>query len=299
MNVSSTKMYVFCGQPVSSAEMAIVTSVIRDCQGLSRTELANTLCEILEWRRPTGKLKTIECRAFIEELAEKALIELPPGRPGRPRGSRTAVSNQMAETPVLAGTVGEFAPVELIPVSTKEERALWRDLVERHHYLGHRVPFGAHIRYLIRVHHPEPVVVGCLQFSSPAWRMAARDRYLGWSASARKLNLQRVVTNSRFLILPTVRIKNMASKVLAIAGNRIADDWEERFAVRPLLLETLVDTASYSGTCYRAANWIEAGTTTGRGRDDQEHLRHGASPKTVFLYPLVKNAAQLLQEGEQ
>jgi Domain of unknown function (DUF4338) len=297
MNVSTAMKYDFCGQPVSAAELAFVITVSSDCRRLSRTELANTICENLNWRRPTGRLKTIECRAFLEELAAVHVLDIPPARPGRPRGSRTSVSSPHVETPSISGTVGEFAPVELVPVFTKEDNALWRSLVESHHYLGHRVPFGAHLRYLIRVHHPEPVVVGCLQFSSPAWRMAARDLYLGWDASARKLNLQRVVSNSRFLLLPTVRIKNLASKVLSLAANRIADDWEHRFALRPLLLETLVDTERYPGTCYRAANWIEAGVTTGRGRNDREHQRHGCSPKKLFLFPLVKDAAQRLREG--
>lgn len=298
MTVPYSKSAHFCGQPVSEAEMAIITSVIGDFPGLSRTELASTLCELLQWQRPTGKLKTIECRDFLEELAAEGVLLLPPGRPGKPRGSRTAVKTPSLETPILTGTVGEFAPVELVLVSGKEEQRLWRSLIESHHYLGYRIPFGAHLRYFIRIHHPDPVVVGCLQFSSPAWRMAARDEYLGWDAAARKQNLQKIVTNSRFLILPTVRIKNLASKVLAMAGDRIADDWERLYAVRPLLLETLVDTARYSGTCYRAANWVDAGSTTGRGRNDREHLLHGAAPKTVFLFPLAKDALQRLRRGD-
>ncbi len=296
MTIPCAKNVSFCGQPVSEEEMALISSVISDCQGLSRTELANTLCEILRWQRPTGKLKSVECRDFIEELAEKGVLKLPPGRPGRPRGSKTAISAPSMEMPALTGTARDFAPVELVPVLTKEEHGVWRTLVEHYHYLGHRVPFGAHLRYFIRVHHPEPVVVGCLQFSSPAWRMAARDRYLGWDEAARKMNLQRIVTNSRFLLLPTVRIKNLASKVLAMAGHRLATDWEQNFAVRPLLLETLVDTARFSGTCYKAANWIEVGSTTGRGRNDRDHQLHGANPKTLFLFPLVKDAAARLRE---
>ncbi len=297
MATSGSKIHYFCGEPVSRAEMAVITSVVGDCRGISRTELANTLCEILQWRRPTGKLKSVECRTFLEELAEKGLLVLPPGRAGRPRGSRTAAHAPLAETPLLSGTVGEFAPVELLPVQGKEEQLLWRSLVEQYHYLGHRVPFGAHLRYFIRIRNPQPIVVGCLQFSSPAWRMAARDQYLGWDAAARKTNLQRIVNNSRFLLLPTVRIKNLASKALSLAGDRIADDWEQRFAVRPLLLETLVDTARYAGTCYRAANWIEVGSTTGRGRNDRNHEFHGASPKTLFLLPLTRNAVSQLGRG--
>jgi hypothetical protein len=298
MNPSYAKKFCFCGQPVSTEEMENIKSVISDCSGLSRTELANTICEILDWRRSNGKLKTVECRAFLEELDARSIIRLPEGRPGRPRGSKTTVScGELDIEPEFSGKKSEFDPLEIVPVSSKEDNARWRAMVDHHHYLGHKVPYGAHIRYFIRVHHPEPVIVGCLQFSSPAWRMEARDRYLGWDDDARKRNLQRIVTNSRFLILPKVKIKNLASSVLSLVAGRIASDWESRFAVRPLLLETLVDPARFSGICYRAANWIEAGKTTGRGRDDREHLRHGETPKTVFLYPLTKDAVKRLREG--
>jgi hypothetical protein len=298
MLAPQAKKYLFCGQPVSAQEMEVVKSVISDCAGISRTELASTLCEILDWRRQNGKLKTVECRAFLEELDGKSILQLPVRRQcGRARGSRTSVAADDIEDTVLFGIKSEFDPIEIVPVSSKDDNARWRSMVDRYHYLGHRVPFGAHIRYFIRAHHPEPVIVGCLQFSSPAWRMEARDRYLGWDDTARRANLQKVVSNSRFLILPTVRIKNLASSVLSLAAARIASDWESRFSVRPLLLETLVDSARFSGTCYRAANWIEAGQTTGRGRNDSSHRRHGESIKTIFLSRLAKDAVQQLREA--
>jgi uncharacterized protein DUF4338 len=296
MSIANLRKYNFCGHLVSPEELELVKSVISDCSGISRTELANTLCEILDWRRPNGKLKTVECRAFLEELDSKAIIKLPVGRSGRPRCSRTSIAANYEPEITLNGKKNEFEPIEIIPVLGKEENAQWRAMVDRYHYLGHCVPFGAHLRYFIRVHNPDPVIVGCLQFSSPAWRMEARDSYLGWDDTARRANLQKIVSNSRFLILPSVRIKNLASNVLSVAKTRIASDWESRYCVRVLLLETLVDTARYSGTCYRAANWIEVGRTTGRGRDDSMHLRHGKNPKTVFLSLLTKNAVRQLRE---
>ena len=208
MRAPQATKYHLCGQPVSAQEMEVVKSVISDCSGISRTELASTLCEILDWRRQNGKLKTVECRAFLEELDAKSILQLPVRRQcGRPHGSRTSVADDHSEETILYGKKSEFDPIEIVPVSSKEDNARWRSMVDRHHYLGHRVPFGAHIRYFIRAHHPEPVIVGCLQFSSPAWRMEARDRYLGWDNTARRANLQKVVSNSRFLILSTVRIE--------------------------------------------------------------------------------------------
>ena len=297
MDAARVETFQFCGTPVYREDLELIRSVTSDCFALSRTELASTICEILDWRRLNGKLKTVECRTFLEELDDRAILKLPTVRPGRPRGSRTSVVAAAEPEIVLTGQRNEFGPIEIVPVSGKDDNAKWRSLVDRHHYLGHRVPFGAHIRYLIRLGQPEPVTVGCLQFSSPAWRMAARDRYLGWGDAARRANLQKVVSNSRFLILPSVRIKNLASGILSRAAARLATDWESRFGVRPLLMETLVDAARFTGTCYRAANWIDVGQTTGRGRNDGAHLRHGACPKTVFLAPLVKDAARQLRKA--
>jgi hypothetical protein len=192
--------------------------------------------------------------------------------------------------------VGEFGPVLLEAVSTAEQRLLFRELVGRHHYLGHAVPFGAQLRYLAYVSRPARLVVGCVQFWSPAWRMAARDRFIGWDDATRRRNLQRVVNNSRFLILPWVRIRNLASTVLSLATRRLGGNWSERYGVEPLLAETLVDPKRYTGHCYRAANWVVLGETAGRGRMDREHAREGAAPKLVFVYPLIRDAARRLRE---
>lgn len=128
-----------------------------------------------------------------------------------------------------------------------------------------------------------------MQFSSPAWRMAVRDQWIGWDDDRRGQNLQRIVNNSRFLILPAVRVKNLASTVLAQACRVVPSDWEQQYGIRPVLMETLVDTSRFTGTCYRAANWIHAGSTSGRGRMDRGHIRGGEAPKAVFLWPLAKD----------
>jgi hypothetical protein len=196
----------------------------------------------------------------------------------------------------LVGTVRDFGPIVLEPVIEPEQRLWFRELVGRYHYLGHRVPYGAQLRYLLFVSRPEPLVVGGLQFSSPAWRMAVRDHWIGWDDRTRQANLQRVVNNSRFLILPWVRVKNLASTVLSQAARRLAEDWQQRYAVEPLLVETLVDPRRYAGSCYRAANWVCLGRTAGRGRMDREKRRVGEAPKLVFVYPLVADATRRLRE---
>ncbi len=197
------------------------------------------------------------------------------------------------------GTVKDFRPINLRRVETAQQRTLFRELIERHHYLGYRIPFGAHLSYLVEVTRPTPTVVGALQFSSPAWRMSARDDWIGWTDMQRARHLQRIVNHSRFLILPSARIKYLASHTLSLAGRRLVGDWQASYHVQPLLLETLVDTQRYSGVCYRAANWLELGQTSGRGRQDRTHTRHGASPKRLFVYPLRTDARTALRSGDQ
>jgi hypothetical protein len=289
----------FCGEAVNEEALTLIRQVIERYPGLSRTELANTLCELLDWNRTNGGLKTVECRHFLETLDARSLIQLPQRRTGRPRGSQTRVDRTASGAcgELLEGTLGDYTTISLTLVTTAEERALWRELVERYHYLGHRVPFGAHLRYLIRIEDSFQTVVGCLQYSSGAWRMHSRDNWIGWDEVAHKAHLQRIVSNSRFLILPWVRIRYLASHVLSQGARQLVRDWEARYGLTPWLLETLVDPTLFSGTCYRAANWIEVGATTGRGRQDRHHRRHGVGPKKVWLYPLRGDARQRLCHG--
>ena len=277
----------------------MIREVVVSCGGLSRTELTHTVCELLDWRRPSGALKGRECRDLLEQLEREQWLILPGKRAGRPLGSRTRVPITAAGEPgvELVGTVRDFGPVEVEAVQDARAHRRFRELVGRYHYLGYRVPFGAHLRYLAFVSRPQRVVVGAVQFSSPAWRMAVRDRWIGWDETRRKRHLQQVVNNSRFLVLPSVQVKNLASKVLSIVVRQMRADWWGRYGVEPLLVETLVDTTRYRGSCYRAANWLALGSTTGRGRMDRSHQRHDAAPKTVLVYPLVRDAARRLREA--
>jgi hypothetical protein len=185
-------------------------------------------------------------------------------------------------------------------VSTEPQRRLFRELIERHHYLGYGLPFGAHLCYLIEVVRPKSTVVGAIQLSSLAWRMAPRDRWIGWTDPERACHLQRLVNHSRFLILPSVRIKFLASHALSLMSRRVVNDWEAKYHIEPVLLETLVDTQCFSGVCYRAANWLELGQTRGRGRQDTKHTRHGASHKRLFIYPLRADVREAFRgEGER
>lgn len=292
-------MASFCGREFSAAELALIREVVESCSGLSRMELAHTVCELVDWTRPSGRLKARECREFLERLDATGWLRLPEKWPGKPIGARTRLplTAQGERGAPLNGDVGQFAPIVLEPVRDQRQRLLFRELVGRHHYLGYVVPFGAQLRYLVWASRPARAVVGCVQFSSPAWRMAARDQWIGWDDATRRRNLQRVVNNSRFLILPWVRVRNLASTVLAQAAHGVAREWPAHYGVTPLLLETLVDGRRYHGGCYRAANWLDLGVTTGRGRMDRAHAQHDGVPKTVMVYPLVKDVGRQLRAG--
>ncbi len=287
----------FCGQPVTAEQLTLIIECVARYQTLSREELAATLCEWLEWRRPNGRLKTRECRDLLHDLQARSVIDLPALRAGRPRGAATAIPHTPqgeADAP-LTCALSEVQPITLRRVVQPAQQQRWRELVGRYHYLGYAMAYGASVRYCIETGGDQPTTLGCLQFSSAAWRMKARDSWIGWDDATRQQQLPRLINNSRFLILPWVHIQNLASHVLGLALRTVTNDWEALYGVRPWLAETLVDSARYTGHCYRAANWIDVGLTTGRGRQDRAHQRHGASPKRIMLYPLCANARCRLQ----
>lgn len=284
--IADARLPAFCGRRLSRDDWDVIREIIDTC-GLSRWQLAMTICECLGWLRPNGNPKTRECFEWLGVVAELGVLAIPAVQARKPQ-VRTLIEHTDVgrERPVREGTLGDVRPVEIELVKTSSQRAVWRELVDRHHYLGDAVPYGAQLRYLLWISTPDRGIAGCLQFSSPAWKLETRDRWLGWDDSMRLEHLQRIVNNSRFLILPWFRIKGLASHILSRAAGRLVDDWEEAYAVRPVLLETFVETGRFSGTCYKAANWIALGETAGRGRQDRANL--WAEPvKTCFVRPLV------------
>lgn len=285
----------FSGRTFSGQELKLIGEIARDYAGLAITEMARTICELLDWRRANRRLKDQECRQLLEHLRDQGRVRLPRVRNSGPRGPRQIqLSEGSAPQPRVEGSAGEFEPLQFEVVEKGKESQLWTELIERHHYLRYRVPVGANLRYLVRSGQKQADVLACLLWSSPAWKMAARDQWIGWNAEQRTRNLQLVVNNSRFLVLPWVRVKGLASKILAQSARQIPTDWQHRYGYRPLLLETLVDAQRFRGTCYRAANWIRVGQTSGRGRMDREHKAHRQAIKDIYLYPLTRNPRQRL-----
>ena len=277
----------FCGKPVSEHDLDLIVSLIKEFPGIPRKELAATACELLDWQRPNGKLKTSECTRLLESLEERGLFVLPKKRkPGRGKIKPIARTVAGRERSPIAGKLSQLGGVTLEPVTNGDQRALFRELVDRYHYLGYSNPFGARLRYLIKSGREE--ILGCLQFTSPAWKVSARDRWIGWTTARREANLQQVVQNSRFLILPWVKVSHLASHVLGQAARRLPSDWWRMYGIRPMLLETFVEER-FAATSYRAANWLELGKTRGRGRMDKDH-REVKAIKTVWVLPLHRRA---------
>ena len=274
-------------------------SIANEYAGLGVTEISRTVCELLEWKRPNGGLKNLECRQFLERLREQGLLTLPELRVTKRRGPQavhqTARSDVQAE---MGGSAGEYEPLRLewLRGDAEGDSALFREYIQRYHYQGYKVPFGAHLRYLVRSEREPERVLACLLWTSPAWKLAERDRWIGWSDQQRARNLQFIVNHGRFLILPWVRVKGLASKILAHCVRRVPQDWETLYGYRPLLLETLVDGERFRGTCYQAANWIHLGVTQGRGRMDRFHQAQG-TPKDLYVYPLCRRVQQRLVEA--
>lgn len=275
----------FCGRRVRPEELELIRQITRDFRQLPLTELAHTVCELLEWRRPNGGLKSRECYLFLQALHERGWLPwLPAPRPSAhgPRGTRLRAESE--PQPPCTGALEDWRPLAWQLIEQTADRQLFRQYIERYHYLGYRIPYGAQLRYFVRGGGAAGPVLACLLFSSAAWRMAPRDRYIGWSDAVRAGGLARLVSNSRFLILPWVRIANLASHVLSQAAERVRRDWSVRYGVEPVLVETLVDRSRYAGTCYRAANWTSVGLTQGRGRMDRSGTAR-AERKEIFVFP--------------
>lgn len=288
---------IFGGRNFSVAEVEQMREVVNQFGALGLTEISRTVCELLEWKRPNGGLKNLECRQLLERLCAQGLLNLPELRRTKPRGPQTVHRTARSEVqPEMGGSAGQYEPLrlQLLEGEGAGDSALFREYIDRYHYQRYRVPFGAHARYLVHSERSGGQVLACLLWTSPAWKLAARDQWIGWSAQQRVQNLQRIVNHSRFLILPWVRVKGLASKILAHCAHQVPVDWERLYGYRPVLLETLVDSQRFRGTCYQAANWIRLGMTQGRGRMDRHHQAQG-TPKELYVYPLCRHVAQRLK----
>jgi hypothetical protein len=274
----------YCGKEFSSEQIRWITNLIENKAGITRQELSKRFCESFNWRKPDGGLKDMSCRVAFIKMDKDGLIKLPaPKRAYAKPGSRTGKSRRTDPKPGVTKAAGEFAlRLELVSRGTS---ALWNEYVQRYHYLGYKALPGAQLRYFVKTGNQSLALLG---FGAAAWKTAPRDDFIGWDAGQREQNLFLVVNNARFLILPWVKSKNLASRVLSMAARQIADDWQARYKYRPVLLETFVEKKRFAGTCYKAANWICVGDTQGRGKLDV-HMECKVPVKSIWLYPLSRD----------
>ena len=284
-----------CGREFSEEILTRIRSRVAGDAALTRTALSREVCGWLGWQDKQGQPKDMSCRVALLKLARRNIIALPLGRAVSfgPPVQCVQASVQAAMTWLtVQTTLNTLGRVWLVPVDSgqAELSSTWWAMMRAHHPLGAGPLCGAQLRYLVNC---EAGFIGALSFSAPAWRLAPRDAWIGWDDQARQAGLSRVVANSRFLILPSVRVPNLASHVLSQALARLADDWQTRYGITPVLVETFVDRSRYRGTCYRAANWTLLGQTQGRGRQDRQH-RNSATIKDVWIMPLHPNWQTIL-----
>ena len=281
--ISANKRY--SGRAFSPQEIDQVRELIRTDPEASRQQLSYRVCEAFDWRKSDGGLKDMSCRVALLRMHREGLIELPaPRHKVNPCRSFTRRTPQAEPGVWLDAAVHELEGLRLEVVQRKSS-ALWNEHIDRYHYLGYKPLPGAQLRYFA---YAGDRLVGLLGFGAAAWKTGPRDEWIGWSHEQRKRNLSLIVNNARFLILPWIRVKGLASKLLAMAARTLPADWEGRYGYRPVLLETFVEQERFAGTCYRASNWTCVGRTQGRGKLGDHRL--GQVPiKTVWIYPLKKD----------
>jgi len=282
------------GRLVYESDVDEIRKCLSDHPDWHRTRLSVELCRNWDWRRPDGQLKDMACREYLRKLEKRDLITLPPRRTSGARRLPKIESVSIDQSPVCC----DFSALGKVTVSdarvNRDDERLFDGLVKDHHYLSFSRPVGQNMKYLVRS--GENRVLGCLLFGSAAWKAADRDRFIGWSADERERNVNLITNNTRFLILPWVRVPNLASFALASSLKRLNRDWFRRYGSTLAMVETFVDTSRYLGTCYKAANWQLVGQTKGRSRQDRNHAL-SVPVKDVYVYPLHKEFREVLRQA--
>ena len=281
----------YCGRHFTPAELDTIRALTTSLP--TRAQIAEATCQALDWRRVDGRTKAMSARVALNRMADDGLLALPAPRNtnGNGRGPRHD-RQPMLPLDTIHAPLADLGPLTPRVVSTLSDSRTWNTLIATHHYLGYTPLAGAQLRYLI---HAPAGVVAALGFAASAWTCAPRDTHLGWDSPTRQARLHLVIGNARFLILPHVRVPHLASTILGRITRRLPADWQAAYGYTPVLAETFVDAERFTGTCYRAANWIHVGTTQGRGKLDRHHQR--ALPvKDVYLYPLHRHYQCILTD---
>lgn len=271
---------------ITNADIKSIQITVNEHWDKGRTPISKILCQKWNWIQPNGQLKDMACREVLLTLNRKGLLKLPP----RQTNAHNEKRNKFIPVVEINQTtinfnLSDLPSVELKSVRNNELEPLYNSLIQQHHYLGYRQIVGSHLKYIAFI---DGQPVACLGWGSAAWSVKSRDAFIGWDKKTKENNLHFIANNTRFLILPWITVKCLASKILGLNARRISDDWLQVYNHPLFLLETFVEKDRFKGTCYKAANWICTGQTKGTAKKGHDHLFHGKI-KDVYLYPLRKD----------
>ena len=279
---------VIHGRIITAENLGLIQSLLRNHPHWSRSRLSRELCQLWNWRDAKENLRDIACRTLLLRLHRSGDVVLPPPRSNpHNEGRYRSLAKVPHDSHPLQSPLAHVTPLEIaISRPGSSDDALWLFLLQQYHYLGCRHVPGENLRYLVRAANGQ--IIACALFAAAAWKVAARDRFIGWSPEQRQTQWSRITNNARLLLLPWVQIPGLASHLLSQLCGRLLPDWEEKYGHPIHLVESFVDRSRFRGTCYRAANWLLLGRTVGRTRNDRDHLLH-ASVKDLYVYPLHPN----------
>ena len=282
----------YCGRDFSAVELSHIRELLRLQPALHRVGLSRRICQDLDWRNAGGQLKEMSCRVALLRLQKDGLIQLPKPLTKNGNGqARPRLTPASEESKAVLEKVWALDPLGFAKVQRAADSRLWNELIQRHHYLGYCPLSGAQMRYL--VWSAEGRLLAALGFGASAWQIKPREQYIGWDDKQRRRGLHLIVNQARFLILPWVRSSGLASRILAGMIQPLKADWGLRYGYQPVLLESFVETPRFAGTSYKAANWILAGQTQGRGKLEKQH-QQACSIKQIWLYPIHPHFRKIL-----
>jgi hypothetical protein len=285
------------GRVLHQSEVCCLQTIIDKHPDWSRHKITQNICQRWEWRTSTGQLKTFAARSLIDKLEQRGQLKLPPIRIAKRRPQRPPFPKGFI-APVnrpITSSLNKLTPLSInIPLANSYEDDCVGYYLSQHHYLGFNRTVGENLKFLIRDKFGRDLA--CLLFGSAAWKTAPRDNFIGWSPEIRKANINAITNNTRFLLLPWIRVPHLASYVLARVLRRIKQDWMHKYGHPIHMVETFVECDRFKGTCYKASNWFCVGKTKGRSRQDR-YNNLVVPVKDIYLYPLTRNFLQMLCRG--
>lgn len=292
--MNSVKHIRLYNRDITKQDIDLITELIHSDGSKGRTYISKQLCHIWQWRNETGQMRDIACRQLLLKLEEKGRIKLPPPlqktrQPGYKNKTKITVN---LDSSALTGNLNELLPVSFAMVRGRKEEYLFNGIIGKYHYLGYHQGNGRQLKYIV---YSQERIIAAIGFAAAAYKTAPRDNYIGWDEQTRKRNLVKVVNNNRFLILPWVNVKNLASYILGYISRNLRTDWQNYHQIDIALMETFVEAERFQGTCYKAANWKYLGKTKGRTRNDR-YTQIKAPIKDIYVYPLTKNFSKVLSD---